>query len=203
MFLQASDIFQPRNSVPISLHRVSIAPGPKRRTLARNVHSLCMHPPVTPKHTTQTIRRAGGSFSFQTCLHLGNTVFKVALLGVCPSAQNQSHGQIVHKLMLFAECDCRVSLACHNGSLAAKLMHPEAYRSCHSLAERMLRCIRTTAGVRANPQRLIGIAEQPQDYAVVQPYMNSRVLRRQAEIPPGLPVVPHSHSALPRPPVPP
>src|SRR5262249_18481920 len=57
MFLQASDIFRPRNSVPNSLHRASIAPGPKRRTLARNVHSLCMHPPVTPKYTTQTIRR--------------------------------------------------------------------------------------------------------------------------------------------------
>jgi hypothetical protein len=69
--------------------------------------------------------------------------------------------------MLFAECDCRVSLVCDNGSLAAKLMHPEAYRSCHCLAERMLRCIRITPGLRANPQRLIGIAEQPQDHAVV------------------------------------
>src|SRR5438132_1117610 len=84
-----------------------------------------------------------------------------------PSAQNQSHGQIVHEPMLFAECDCRVSLACNNGSLTAKLMHPEAYRSCHCLAKRMLRCICITAGLSANPQRLIGIAEKPECHAVV------------------------------------
>src|SRR5207244_2135915 len=57
MLLQANDIFQPRNSVLSSLDRVSIAPGPKSRTLARNVHSLCMHPPVTPEYTTRTTRR--------------------------------------------------------------------------------------------------------------------------------------------------
>jgi hypothetical protein len=69
--------------------------------------------------------------------------------------------------MLFAQCDCRVSLARDNGSLTAKLMHPEAYRSCRCLAERMLRCICVTPGLSANPQRLIGIAEQPQDQAIV------------------------------------
>src|SRR5262249_60203929 len=108
-----------------------------------------------------------GPLFFQTCLTLGDTFLKLALLGSCPSTQNWSHRQIVHKLMLFAECDCRVSLACNNGSLTAKLMHPQAYGSCHCLAERMLGCVRITAGLRANPQRLIGIAEQPQDYAVV------------------------------------
>src|SRR5262249_28106471 len=57
MLLQANDVFQPRNSVLSSPDRVSIAPGPKSRTFARNVHSLCMHRPVTPEYTTQTIRR--------------------------------------------------------------------------------------------------------------------------------------------------
>src|SRR5262245_54552724 len=93
-----------------------------------------MHPPATPEYTTQAIG-VSGPFFFQAFLNLGNAILKLALLGSCPSAQNQSHGQIVHKPMLFAECDCRVSLACDNGSLTAKLMHPEAYRSCHCLAE--------------------------------------------------------------------
>src|SRR5437879_13795766 len=56
MFLRSSDIFQPRKSVRSSLHRASIVPDPKSRTLAYNVHSLCMHPPVAPEYTTQTIR---------------------------------------------------------------------------------------------------------------------------------------------------
>ena len=43
--------------------------------------------------------------------------------------------------MLFAECDGSVSLICNNGSIAAKLMHAETYRSCNCLTERMLRCI--------------------------------------------------------------
>ena len=67
----------------------------------------------------------------------------------------------MHKLMLLAECDCRVHLACDNYSLTAKLTHPEAYRSFHCLAVWMLRCIRITAGLRANPQRLVRIAEEP------------------------------------------
>src|SRR5262249_36071896 len=57
MFPQANDIFQPRKSVQSSLHRASIAPGAKNRTLARNVRSLCIHPPVTPKCTTHITRR--------------------------------------------------------------------------------------------------------------------------------------------------
>src|SRR5262249_15128723 len=57
MFLRASDIFRPRKSVRSSLHRASIAPPLKSQTLARNVHSLYMHPPVTPEYTIQIIRR--------------------------------------------------------------------------------------------------------------------------------------------------
>src|SRR5262245_64239795 len=57
VFLQATDIFQPHKSVRSSLHRVAIAPGAKGRTLARSVHSLCKRPRVTPRCTTQTIRR--------------------------------------------------------------------------------------------------------------------------------------------------
>src|SRR5438876_11206918 len=76
--------------------------------------------------------------------------------------------------MLFAECDCRVSLACHNGSLAAKLMHREAYRSCHCLAEWMLRGICITAGLSANPQRLIGIAEKPEGHTCIAGQPKSR-----------------------------
>src|SRR2546430_14126507 len=78
--------------------------------------------------------------------------------------------------MLFAECDCRVSLACDNGSLTAKLMHPKAYRSCHCLAERMLGCIRITAGLRAKPPRLVREAEQPKDHAGRPPFKNSPAL---------------------------
>jgi hypothetical protein len=38
----------------------------------------------------ETIAR--GPFLFQTFLNLGNAFLKLALLGTCPSAQNQSHG---------------------------------------------------------------------------------------------------------------
>src|SRR5262249_45779637 len=54
--LQASDVSRPRKSVRNSPHSTSIAPGPKIQPPARNVHSLCMHPPVTPEYTTQAIR---------------------------------------------------------------------------------------------------------------------------------------------------
>src|SRR5215472_3155883 len=56
-FPQVSDISQPRKSARSSYHRPSIALAPKTRTLARNVCSLWMHPPVIPENTTQVIRR--------------------------------------------------------------------------------------------------------------------------------------------------
>src|SRR6516162_2407724 len=115
-------------------------------------------------------------------MNLGHTFLKLALPGSCPSPQNRGHGPIVQKLMLFAKCDCRVGMVCDNGRLAAKLMHSEAYRSRHCLAERMLRCICITAGLSADPRRLIGVANQPKYHAVVYPYMNSRVLCRQVQI---------------------
>src|SRR5262249_43018 len=53
--LQTSDVSRPRKSVRNARHSASIPPGPKIRTLARNVHSLCMHAPVTPENTTKAI----------------------------------------------------------------------------------------------------------------------------------------------------
>jgi hypothetical protein len=69
--------------------------------------------------------------------------------------------------MLFTEGDCRVSPVCDYGSLAAELMQPEAYRSCHCLAKRMLRCMCIMMGLSATSQCLIGVAEQPQCETVV------------------------------------
>src|SRR5262245_21766085 len=57
MFLQGGDIFLPRRSARSFLHRASILLALKNATLDRNVHSLCMHPPLTPEHTFQTMRR--------------------------------------------------------------------------------------------------------------------------------------------------
>src|SRR5262249_20778405 len=132
------------------------------------------------RHQPQSIclkqKRASGPFLLQTFLNLGDAILKLALPGTCPSAQDQSHGQIVYKLMLLAEFDCRLRLARDDGSLATKLMHPEADRLRHRVAERMLRCICITARLSTNPERLIGIAEQPNRHAVVQPYVNARVL---------------------------
>src|SRR4029077_8696604 len=98
--------------------------------------------------------------------------------------------------MLFAECDGRVSLACNGGSLAAKLMHAKAYRSCHCLAERMLRCVSTTASLRTDPQRLIWKAEEPKWHGVVSSYMDSRVLRRQVKIRRSLAVLTQANAAF-------
>src|SRR5215475_12599002 len=127
------------------------------------MHASASNPRVYDSNNKASVARS----LFQTYLNLGNAFLKFVLLRSCPSAQNQSHGQIVHKFMLFAERDCRVSPACDNHGLTAQLMHPEAYRSCQCFAERMLRCLCITASVGANPQRLIGIAEQPQYYAIV------------------------------------
>src|SRR6476619_4791731 len=91
--------------------------------------------------------------------------------------------------MLFAKCDGSVSFTCNNCSIAAKLMHAKTYRSCNCLTERMLRCICVSTSLRAKPQRLIGIAEDPKCHAVVRPYMNSRILRRQLKIYCGLAVL--------------
>ena len=78
-----------------------------------------------------------------------------------------SHGYVMHKLILFAERDCRVGLAYDDGRLAAELMYPEAYCLRHCLAERMSRCIRITPGVRAKLQRLIREAEETKRQTVV------------------------------------
>src|SRR5262249_19761499 len=137
-------------------------------------------------------------FLFQTFLNLGNTLLKLTLLGICPSAQDQSHGQIVRKLMFFTERDCGISLACDSRSVPTKLVHPEDDRSCHCFAERMLRCISITASLSANPQGLLGIAEEPQCHAVVQPYMNSRVLCREVKIRRSLAVFTHANAAFQR-----
>src|SRR5262249_60059575 len=98
--------------------------------------------------------------------------------------------------MLFAEADCRIRLACDNRSLTAKLMHPEVYRSCHCLAERMSRCICITAGPRANPQRPIGVAEQPKGPGLVLPYIESRGLRWQGKECPRPSFFPHCYAWL-------
>ena len=62
--------------------------------------------------------------------------------------------------MLFAECNCSVGLICNSGGLAAQLVYAETYRFRHCLAERMSRCIRITAGVRAKSQCLIRKAQE-------------------------------------------
>src|SRR4029077_20752304 len=98
--------------------------------------------------------------------------------------------------MLFAECDGRVSLACNGGSLAAKLMHAKAYRSCNCLAEGMLRCVCIPASLRTNPQRLIWKAEKPKRHGVVRSYMDSRVLRREVKIRRSLAVLTQADAAF-------
>ena len=61
--------------------------------------------------------------------------------------------------MLFAERNGSVGLTCDTSSVAAKLMHAKANRSCDGLAERVLRCICISARFPAKLQRLIRIAE--------------------------------------------
>src|SRR5262249_23710509 len=102
---------------------------------------------------------ADGAFLIQTLLELRKTFLKLALLGTRPSAQDQRHGKVMHKIVLFAEFDCRVSVGCDDGGVTPKLMHTEVYSSRHRLAERMLGCFSTTAGLSTDPQRLIRIAE--------------------------------------------
>src|SRR5262245_49339062 len=104
-------------------------------------------------------------------------LLQIHLVAPVPSAQNPTHRYLVHKLMLFAECDRRVGLACDGRSFAAELMYPEAYCSRHCLAERMSRCIRITARVCTKPQRLIREPEETKCQPVVQSYVNARVLR--------------------------
>src|SRR6516164_10753516 len=135
-----------------------------------------MRPPAIPEYRTQTIRRRSPAL-FPNLSEARQCLSQTGLAGHLPIRAKSKPWPDSAQLMLFAECDCRVSLVCDNGSLAAKLMHSEAYRSCHCLAERMLKCTCIAAGLGANPQRLIGIAEQPQYDAVVQPDMNPRVLR--------------------------
>src|SRR5262247_2985483 len=96
---------------------------------------------------------------FQAFLNLGDTFLKLALIGTCPAAQNQSHGQVVCKFMLLTECDGSISLTGNNCSIAAKLMNAKTHRSCNCFTERVLRCIGVSASLSTKSQRLIWIAE--------------------------------------------
>ncbi len=112
-------------------------------------------------------QRADRPLLLQAFLNFGNAFLEFALLGACPSPQNQRHGAIVHKLMLFAERDGRVSLACDERGFAAQLVHAQAYCSRHCIAERVPSVIGITAGIRTLPQRLIWITEKPEGQRVV------------------------------------